>query len=173
LAMSELAFTAANDGYLATISEWRKIRESIEVESEHEEQWEVLQKMLDHMCITATLWSPLKYTSKRKGNEDSFYTNIVRPFLTCAFGQLPDVKLRGNGDCFTCGDELDKELKFPDFAVTMECYRKAFGENYLAIAEVKPPSASQNELDDDFIKLPNLMKLALDHQIRQGYGDGI
>ncbi|KAF9899052.1 hypothetical protein BX616_003319, partial [Lobosporangium transversale] len=172
LAISELAFTAANDGYLATVSEWRKIRESIEVESEHGEKWEVLQKMLDHMFITATLWSPLKYTSKRKGNEDSFYTNIVRPFLTCAFGQLPDVKLRGNGDRFTCGYELDKELLFPDFAVTMECYRKALGEHYLAIAEVKPPSASQDELDDDFIKLPNLMKSALDHQIAQGYGDG-
>ncbi|KAF9429195.1 hypothetical protein BGZ76_001677 [Entomortierella beljakovae] len=128
--------------------------------------------MLDHLFITATLWSPLKYTSKRKGNEDSFCANVVRPFLTCAFGHLPGIKLRGNGDRFTCGDELDKELKFPDFSVTMECYRKSFGENYLVVAEVKPPTASQDELDNDYIKLPNLMKSALDHQIAQGYEEG-
>ncbi|KAF9433530.1 hypothetical protein BGZ76_009320 [Entomortierella beljakovae] len=170
-AMSCLSFTAANEGYLVTMKAWKRIQLEQE-DSEHEEQWEVLQVMVDHLLITATLWSPLSYISRRKGNEDSFTSNIVRPFLTCAFGSLPNVKLRGNGDRFTCGNELDKELKFPDFSVTMDCYRKALGEHYLVIAEVKPPTASQKELDDDYIKLPNLMKAALDQQIAQGYGDG-
>ncbi|KAF9087575.1 hypothetical protein BGX27_002907 [Mortierella sp. AM989] len=172
LAITVLAFTAANDGCLATIKKWKNIQRSVQIDSENEGQWDTLQTMIDHLFITSTLWSPLNYTSKRKGNEDSFCVNVVRPFLTCAFGKLPDVKLRGNGDSFTCGDELDKELKFPDFSVTMECYNESFGENYLVIAEIKPPTASQKEFDDDFIKLPNLMKLALDHQMAQGYEDG-
>ncbi|KAF9432553.1 hypothetical protein BGZ76_010640 [Entomortierella beljakovae] len=172
LAISDISFIAANEGYLTTLNAWKKVQLSWQEDNDHAEQWEVLQAMIDHLLITATLWSPLRYTNKQKGNEDSFSHNIVRPFLTCAFGRLSGLKLRGNGDRFTCGDELDKELKFPDFSVTMDCYNKSLGEHYLVIAEVKSPSASQDELDDDHIKLSNLMKSALDWQISQGYGDG-
>ncbi|KAF9581379.1 hypothetical protein BGW38_001631 [Lunasporangiospora selenospora] len=51
-------------------------------------------------------------------------------------------------------------------------YVKTLSEHYLVVVEVKPPSATQSELDDDYIKLPNLMKSALDWQINQGYSDG-
>ncbi|KAF9411281.1 hypothetical protein BGZ76_005370, partial [Entomortierella beljakovae] len=143
-------FTAANNGYLVTLKKWKSIQQLVRIDSNHEEQLELLQMMLDHLFIMAMLWSPLKYTNKRKGNEDSFCANVVRLFLTSAFGQFPNVKLR----------------------VSMDCYRKSLGENNLVVAEVKSPSASQHELDDDYIKLPNLMKLALDHQIAQRYEDG-
>ncbi|KAG0311266.1 hypothetical protein BGZ99_010305, partial [Dissophora globulifera] len=83
---------------------------------------------------------------------------------------LPGVTLRGNGDRFTCGDELDKELKLLDFSVTMECYRRALGKHYLVVVKVKPPTATQKELDDDHIKLPNLMKAPLDQQIAKDMG---
>jgi hypothetical protein len=172
LTISNISFVAANEGYLTTLNTWKKIQLSRQEDDKDMEQWEVLQAMIDHLLITATLWSPLRYMNKQKGNEDSFSNNIVRPFLTCTFGRLPDVKLRGNGDRFSCGNELDKELKFPDFSVTMDCYNRSLGEHYLVIAEVKPPSASQDEFDDDYIKLPNLMKSALDWQIAQGYGGG-
>ncbi|KAF9996315.1 hypothetical protein BGZ80_009649, partial [Entomortierella chlamydospora] len=35
-----------------------------------------------------------------------------------------------------------------------------------------PPSATKFELEQDYIKSPNLMKLSLDKQIEQFYGDG-
>ncbi|KAG0305014.1 hypothetical protein BGZ98_004678, partial [Dissophora globulifera] len=45
------------------------------------------------------------------------------------------------------------------------------GEHYLVNCEAKPPGASQMELDADYIKLPNMMKLSLDRQIKQGYSE--
>ncbi|KAF9201106.1 hypothetical protein BGZ49_008685 [Haplosporangium sp. Z 27] len=173
LAISDVSFTAANEGYLATMKTWKKIQLLMQEDDEHAEIWDVVRTTLDHLLITATLWSPLLYISNQKGNEDSFTNNIVRPFLTSAFGCIPDVKLRGNGDRFTCGNGLDKELKFPDFSVTMDCYNKTLGEHYLVIAEVKPPNASRDSLDDDYIKLANLMKSALHWQLSQGYDDGM
>ncbi|KAF9937058.1 hypothetical protein BGZ65_001847 [Modicella reniformis] len=174
VAMSSLSFTASNEGYHDTIEAWGSIRSSLrdkDVEG-YEKQWDALQMLVNHMLITATLWSPLNYVNRRKGNENSFYNNVVHPFLTCAFGGFPNAKQRGSGDKFSCGGNIAKELKFPDFALTMDCYKRHLGEHFLVIAEVKPPTASHQELDDDFIKLPNLMKLALDHQITQGYGGG-
>ncbi|KAG0325856.1 hypothetical protein BGZ99_000122, partial [Dissophora globulifera] len=38
-------------------------------------------------------------------------------------------------------------------------------------AMAKPPGASRTELDADYIKLPNMMKLSLDRQIKQGYSE--
>ncbi|KAF9897252.1 hypothetical protein BX616_005920, partial [Lobosporangium transversale] len=171
-AIADLAFTSANEGYLTALNTWKKVQATWQEDDTHGGHWEVLRASIDHLLITSTLWSPMSYTSRKKGNEDSFSQNIVRPFLMGAFGRLSGVRFRGSGDPFTCGNELDKELKFPDFSVTMDCYNASLGEHYLVIAEIKPPSASQAELDDDYIKLSNLMKSALDWQLGQGYDDG-
>ncbi|KAF8950603.1 hypothetical protein BGZ46_004424, partial [Entomortierella lignicola] len=110
---------------------------------------------------------------KNKGNEDSFFCNIVKPLLHAAFGEYEHAKIRGKGDRLSCNPALDNELLFPDFSITMDCYDRMKGEHYLVVCEAKPPGASQGEFDADYIKLSNMMKLSLDRQIRQGYSDGM
>ena len=135
----------------------------------------MVRSQLEHLLLGADLWSPLQYTARttNKGNEDSFFCNIVKPLLHAAFGEYEGIKIRGKGDRLSCNPALDKELLFPDYSVTIDCYDKMRGEHYLVLCETKPPGASQMELDADYIKLPNMMKLSLDRQIKQGYSEAM
>jgi len=86
------------------------------------------------------------------------------PLLHTAFGEYEGIKIRGKGDRLICNPTLDKELLFPDYSVTIDCYGMMKGEHYLVICETKPSGASHKELDADYIKLPNMMKLSLNRQ---------
>jgi hypothetical protein len=81
--------------------------------------------------------------------------------------------MSGKGDRLNCNPALDKELLLPDYSVTIDWYDRTKGEHYLIVCETKPPGASQLELDADYIKPPNMMKLSLDRQIKQGYSESM
>ena len=91
--------------------------------------------------------------------------------MHAAFKEYEDVKMRGKDDRLRCNPALDKKLPFPDYSVTLDSYDKTRGEHCLVLCEAKTPDASQTELDADNIKLPNMMKLSLDGQIRQGHSE--
>jgi hypothetical protein len=69
--------------------------------------------------------------TSNKGNEDSFFCNIVKPLLHAAFEGYEGVNIRGKGDRLICNPALDKEVLFPDYFVTIDCYDKMKGEHYL------------------------------------------
>ncbi|KAG0294013.1 hypothetical protein BGZ97_005197 [Linnemannia gamsii] len=130
---------------------------------------ELVRSQPEHL-LGADLWSPLQYTARtsNKGNEESFFCNIIKPLLHAAFGEYD-----GKGDRLNCNPALDKELLLPDYSVTIDWYDRTKGEHYLIVCETKPPGASQLELDADYIKPPNMMKLSLDRQIKQGYSESM
>ncbi|KAF9411840.1 hypothetical protein BGZ76_005287, partial [Entomortierella beljakovae] len=175
--ISEISLKACCESHSNTKKEWRRLdREYLEQsEKEHSPLTELVRSQLEHLLLGADLWSPLQYTvkMKNKGNEDSFFCNIVKPLLHATFGEYEHAKVRGKGDSLNCNPALDNELLSPDFSITMDCYDRMKGEHYLVICEAKPPFASQGEFDADYIKLSNMMKLSLDRQIRQGYSDGM
>ncbi|KAF9169883.1 hypothetical protein BGX20_009724 [Mortierella sp. AD010] len=171
MCISELSLKACCESHTNTKKEWRRLeREYLEhCEEEYSALADLVRSQLEHLLLGAELWSPLQYTaSKSKGNEDSFFCNVVKPFLHATFGEYEGIKIRGKGDHLSCNLALDRELLYPDYSITVDCYNKTKGEHYLVICEAKPPGASQKELDADYIKLPNMMKLALDRQIKQG-----
>ncbi|KAF9095462.1 hypothetical protein BGX27_001282 [Mortierella sp. AM989] len=178
MAISEISIRASSDSHAMTKKEWRRLEREYLYRSaaEYSEERELLQSLLEHLLLGADLWSPITYCqrnkSQKKGNEDSFFSNIVKPFLHATFGELENVKLRGNGDRFGGNSSLESELLFPDFSVTQDCYDKSKGEHHVVICEAKTPNASDRELDQDYVKLANMMKLSLDKQIEQGYDDG-
>ncbi|KAF9581132.1 hypothetical protein BGW38_001967 [Lunasporangiospora selenospora] len=173
--ISEVSLRACHESHTNTKKEWRRLeREHLDqCEKVNSTLAELVRSQLEHLLLGADLWSPLQYTARtnNKGNEDSFFCNIVKPLLHAAFGEYEDIKIRGKGDRLSCNPALDKELLFPDYSVTIDCYDKAKGEQYLVICETKPPGASQIELDADYVKLPNMMKLSLNRQIQQGYSE--
>ncbi|KAG0007748.1 hypothetical protein BGZ80_004272, partial [Entomortierella chlamydospora] len=172
MCISELSLKACCGSHTNTKKEWRRLeREYLEhCEEEYSALADLVRSQLEHLLLGAELWSPLQYTaSKSKGNEDSFFCNIVKPLLHATFGEYEGIKIRGKGDHLSCNPALDRELLYPDYSITVDCYDKTKGEHYLVICEAKPPGASQKELDADYIKLLNMMKLGLDRQIKQGY----
>ncbi|KAG0343542.1 hypothetical protein BG005_002330, partial [Podila minutissima] len=175
--ISEVSLKACCDSHTNTKKEWRRLeREHLDqCDKEYSALAELVRSQLEHLLLGADLWSPLQYTARtnNKGNEDSFFCNIVKPLLHATFGQYEGIKIRGKGDRLSCNPALDKELLFPDYSVTIDCYDKMRGEHYLVLCETKPPGASQMELDADYIKLPNMMKLSLDRQIKQGYSEAM
>ncbi|KAG0019071.1 hypothetical protein BGZ82_000266 [Podila clonocystis] len=171
--ISEVSLKACCESHTNTKKEWRRLeRDHLDqCDEEYSALAELVRSQLEHLLLGADLWSPLQYTARttNKGNEDSFFCNIVKPLLHATFGEYEGIKIRGKGDRLSCNPALDKELLFPDYSVTIDCYDKMRGEHYLVLCETKPPGASQM----DYIKLPNMMKLSLDRQIKQGYSEAM
>ncbi len=111
-----------------TKSEWRRLEtEHLEqCDEEHSALAELVPSQLEHLLLGADLWSPHIHTARtsNKGNEDSFFCNIVKPLLYATFGEYEGVKIRGKGDRLTYNPALDKESLFPDYSVTIDCYDK-------------------------------------------------
>ncbi|KAF9363020.1 hypothetical protein BGX34_005062 [Mortierella sp. NVP85] len=175
--ISEISLVACHENHANTKNEWRRLEEEHldQCDEEYSALADLVRSQLEHLLLGADLWSPLQYTVKtsNKGYEGSFFCNIVKPLLHATFGGYEDTKIRGKGDHLSCNPALDKELLFPDYSVTIDCYDKMKGEHYLVICEANPPGASQMEFDADHIKLPNMMKLSLDRQIKQGYSEAM
>ncbi|KAF9177255.1 O-acetyl-ADP-ribose deacetylase macrod1 [Haplosporangium sp. Z 11] len=173
----EVSLKACCESHANTKKEWRRLeREHLDqCEEEYRALAGLVRSQLEHFLLGVDLWNPLQYTTRtnNKGNEDSFFCNIVKPLLHAAFEEYEGIKIHGKGHHLSCNPAFNRELLFPDYSVTIDCYDKMRGEHYLVVCETKPPGASQMGFDTDYIKLPNMMKLNFDGQIKQGCSESM
>ncbi|KAF9339317.1 hypothetical protein BGX26_009374, partial [Mortierella sp. AD094] len=110
-----------------------------------------------------------KYTGLKKGNEDTFTTNVIMPILVATFSGIDNLIFRWRGDVFRPGQAIDIVVdapnEFPDFSVS---YNLGTREEYLLVMEIKPPNTSEQRLVNDEVKTANMMKKGLDSLLRAG-----
>ncbi|KAI8345514.1 hypothetical protein B0O80DRAFT_280956 [Mortierella sp. GBAus27b] len=124
----------------------------------------VVRRAASAFLSEAGLWSEMNWFVKGNGNnEDSFITNLVKPLCGAAFGTLEGSSFRWTRDphCSGKANDLDARLSQPDYQVSL-------GQHSLVLGEFKTPTATEQEMDDDLIKLVYMGKKSVDGLFSKG-----
>ncbi|KAF9092194.1 hypothetical protein BGX27_001888, partial [Mortierella sp. AM989] len=133
----------------------------------------ILGRYININLLSGQIWNMAKYTGLKKGNEDTFTTNVIVPIIF-AFSGIDNLIFRWRGDVFQPGRTVSAAAvdpnEFPDFSVS---YNLGAREEYLLVMDTKPPNTAEQRLVDDEVKLANMMKKGLDSLLCAGYESSI
>ncbi|KAF9579563.1 hypothetical protein BGW38_004130 [Lunasporangiospora selenospora] len=140
----------------ASISSFKELSSWLQQQPMIEES--VVRRAASAFLSDAGLWSEMNWFVKGNGNnEDSFIDNLVKPLCGATFGALEGSSFRWTRDPHRSGkvNDLDARLLQPDYQVSLGRYSFVLGE-------FKTPTATLQDMDNDFTKLVYMGKKSVD-----------